>query len=411
MKIKIGIVFILFCILSYSDESKAQTSFKVCDVEKATEVLVTSSYFEAIKSYTLSRVEEVKKEALDHNPKIQAHATGKGKLIPGQFHPLVQAVYLAYKDHRPLVLSPDMVWLSLTQGFALHINENAEKLRDKLVHFEGKKQIDVSGGGSMQALDNEGWAKLLPKFEDKIAEEVGKDLANLVNAKFSTTQLNETVAFQITLMDALSEYFAYSATFSCGIPEIILEGTPEDWEIIEKRIKAFEDYELDWWIKEVKPILKEFTLASSGKVNKDFWSSIFQINTINMVCYQEQYVTGWISKFFPYIKGGDKYIKNPMLEVGLDKIILKNKTTEVINNYQLPSLQTSDFPSGISKAEILCNDNGIFYDMHFYAGFLGIKQDTKTLALRPEIAWLVYDTGKKPNKERIEEYWKAKEGD
>ena len=44
----------------------------------------------------------------------------------------------AYAEHRPLVLSPDMVWLIISQGFANYANEHAEMLRDKLVSHEGK---------------------------------------------------------------------------------------------------------------------------------------------------------------------------------------------------------------------------------------------------------------------------------
>lgn len=408
MKLKVTISLTLLLTVFYYSQIKAQISFKVCEVKKATTALETSTYYNAIKSYTLSKVSKANKTKLDHAPKIQAYSEGQDKLIQGHFNPLIQATYLAYAKHRPLVLSPDMVWLSITQGFALHINENAEKLRKKLVHFEGKKQIDISGGSSMQALDNRGWAMLLPKFEDKISSYVGKELTNLVNVKFSTTKLNESVAFQVTLMDALSEYFAYSATFSCGIPEIILEGTPKDWKALETRIESFEKYELDWWTNELKPILKEFRLASEGEVNKDFWSAIFQINNIDMVCYNQEYVTGWITKLFPYTKSGDKYMKNPMLSVSLDKITIDNKSKKIISNYQLPAIETSDFPSGISKADILCNDNGVFYDMKFYAGFMGVSQNETTLALRPEIAWLVYDTGKKPSKESMDMYKKSK---
>src|SRR5690349_14786617 len=45
----------------------------------------------------------------------------------------VQIVDAAFALHYPLVLSPDDVWLCLAQGFARHVNENAEKLRERFV--------------------------------------------------------------------------------------------------------------------------------------------------------------------------------------------------------------------------------------------------------------------------------------
>jgi hypothetical protein len=46
---------------------------------------------------------------------------------------------LAYAGHRPVALSPDMIWLMICQGVAHHINANAEQLRPQFV-----KHPDVS---------------------------------------------------------------------------------------------------------------------------------------------------------------------------------------------------------------------------------------------------------------------------
>jgi hypothetical protein len=48
-----------------------------------------------------------------------------GKIL----NPLFDAVLLAFYDHRPLALSPDMVWLAIAQGFASHVNLHAEEMR------------------------------------------------------------------------------------------------------------------------------------------------------------------------------------------------------------------------------------------------------------------------------------------
>ncbi|MEM1030549.1 MAG: DUF4419 domain-containing protein [Myxococcota bacterium] len=48
-------------------------------------------------------------------------------------HALVNAVHLAFSQHRPLRLSPDAIWLTISQGFARHIEENAEALRPAFV--------------------------------------------------------------------------------------------------------------------------------------------------------------------------------------------------------------------------------------------------------------------------------------
>lgn len=38
---------------------------------------------------------------------------------------LIAALHLCWSNHYPLVLTPDMIWLCIAQGFALHVNANA----------------------------------------------------------------------------------------------------------------------------------------------------------------------------------------------------------------------------------------------------------------------------------------------
>lgn len=59
-------------------------------------------------------------------------------------NPVLNGYINAYKEHRPIVINPDMIWLMICQGFAHHINNNAEQLRHKLVNFEGKHLISVT---------------------------------------------------------------------------------------------------------------------------------------------------------------------------------------------------------------------------------------------------------------------------
>ena len=49
----------------------------------------------------------------------------------------------AYADHRPIVLSPDIIWNVIAQGFSQHVNNNPEALRDRIVYHE-KDKIELS---------------------------------------------------------------------------------------------------------------------------------------------------------------------------------------------------------------------------------------------------------------------------
>jgi hypothetical protein len=156
---------------------------------------------------------------------------------------------------------------------------------------------------------------------------------------------------------------------TCGITEVTLEGTTADWELVLKKAQRLEQYEMKWWIKELVPVLKEFVAASKGKVNKKFWEEIYKRSSPGS---GTPYNTGWINKFFPYIVVGEEVQKN-----------------EDLNR----SLTTENYTSGMSKADFYWMYYGSVFQMEFLAGFVGMAQDPKTKALRPEIGWALRAPG------------------
>lgn len=65
------------------------------------------------------------------------------KLVEKGTHPVLSGFLQAYQEHRPVTISPDMVWLLICQGFAQHVNNNAEALQEKFVDFTGQKELVV----------------------------------------------------------------------------------------------------------------------------------------------------------------------------------------------------------------------------------------------------------------------------
>ncbi|MFM8214988.1 MAG: hypothetical protein ACKN82_10145 [Pirellula sp.] len=60
-----------------------------------------------------------------------------GKLVDGVLcHPLLGALHLAFAGHRPVCLSPDIIWLTLTQGLAFHkiVHVHIDRLDLQLFH-------------------------------------------------------------------------------------------------------------------------------------------------------------------------------------------------------------------------------------------------------------------------------------
>ena len=184
---------------------------------------------------------------------------------------------------------------------------------------------------------------------------------------------------------------------TCGIPEITLEGTVEDWQMIEAKAQELAQYDLEGWINGLMPVLKQFTAAAEGEVDKDFWESIYKWNSVGS---GNAYITGWILKFFPYKKVDDRLVP----------FAIRKQAVASDNSYGFTAT-TGQFTSGLSKADMLWDYHGTFYSMELMAGFVGFHQDPETLSLRPEISWAVIDKNEKPSDEDIESYWKGGDED
>jgi len=158
----------------------------------------------------------------------EAHRIAATELVAGpSVHPLVLAVHLAFAEHRPLVLTPDAIWLCIAQGLATHIELHAEALRSRLVRHTGKLNLDVRRDDFVLGDPNNDWPAAVDGLVAQIRDHIG-GRANLFLADFSTTTPFDRTASQIALMGAMRDYFSYSVSTMCGIPEITLTGTPED---------------------------------------------------------------------------------------------------------------------------------------------------------------------------------------
>ena len=64
-------------------------------------------------------------------------------------HAVFNGYVEAYKQHRPITISPDIIWLLIIQEFANQINNNTESLRSMFVNFDGKQELTVKQDNMM----------------------------------------------------------------------------------------------------------------------------------------------------------------------------------------------------------------------------------------------------------------------
>ena len=295
----------------------------------------------------------------------------------------------AYAGHYSVILSPDAIWTLISQGFCHHISLNTEKLKDKIVNHEGKMEISVISEYDLYSplMD---WDTLLNGFDIQIAENTKGNIADIMRADFSTTGNTERITSQVTLMSAVKSYFDFAAIHTiCGIPTITIEGTPDDWRKIIKKVESLRNYDLGWWVDDLKPILQEFVNASEGNVNKDFWQNIVKKdrpesmkNGAGCGVKDATKFDGWFLKFMPFDKDG----RTP------DTVVYGR-------NDMLPSVVSAPFTYIVKDAtgNIISKT-----PMEIMSGFVGIDVNENTYTMRPHIGWMVSEKNNKGIAEKIQ---------
>ena len=89
---------------------------------------------------------------------------------------LIQGLIAAYKNHYPITVTPDMIWLLFMQGFSRYMEKYSEQVRDKFVDFTGKKDLKVERlDYSPYTATKEVWDGIIQEYVQKIGNHVGKE--------------------------------------------------------------------------------------------------------------------------------------------------------------------------------------------------------------------------------------------
>ena len=128
----------------------------------------------------------------------------------------------------------------------------------------------------------------------------------LMTTPFSSTSPLESTIFKISLMEAAQHYFQYYCMTACGIPEICVRGTVDDYEDIKRRLADIGKLlgGLKWWTDKISQTMITDTVR--GNPGEAWW------NTIESKSWPGSGVpsmTEWISDFISLTKSVDRTIK------------------------------------------------------------------------------------------------------
>ena len=287
-------------------------------------------------------------------------------------HTVFNSFVDAYRHDRPVTISPDIIWLLIVQGFSNHVNFHAEKLRSKFVNFYGQKELHVFRQG--QNFTKDDCISIIPEFVDQISKYTGKEIIDTLTPNFTTTTPVSVTSAQLSIMCAMKHYFKYVChKCICHFPFIVVEGQKSDWEEILEKLNIIEKYDLKFWVKSLRPIIRKIIDSFNGNINKKFWKNMLHI-VDSRGAYHPGYTNGWLTEFFLYDKYGQR-----------------------VNGYI--STKT-ELTSEILKIPFVVDFSGKTVNYEFLTGFFGVTQDTKTSSIKPVIGWAVrrLDDEEKPEK-------------
>jgi hypothetical protein len=290
---------------------------------------------------------------------------------------LIQGLVTAYKNHFPITITPDMIWILILQGYSRFMDKYSELVREKYVNFSGQKTLHINRYGlSVSMATEKDWDGIIDEVVEQIGDHIGETTILNLQSDFTTTNSTTLVTSQASIMSAMKHYFKYEVLMGgCGISYITLEGSLEDWEKIKSKLKYLSNFALNWWTKHLIPIIDNIIKTKQYfKKNKqinneliDFWKTMIRIKGKGDM-YDPHILNGWIIKFIPNL-----YDEHP-------------KLFEELNENEIPD-QIISCPLKIIED----NSDGfkVVYNCDIASGFYGMIQDKKSLAVRPVIGYAI----------------------
>jgi hypothetical protein len=207
---------------------------------------------------------------------------------------LIQVLSMAYSAHRKVAIKPQDIWFIVMCEIAKIIKHHPEECRELFTASAEKTTIMVQTDDVTQ-IDLEAVAM-------QLKEMMPVGIHNFIPT-LSTMVPEARIALCAALCDGVQVFYNYM-TYCCGIPEIRVDGTAEDWETLSKAAHEIDQmfYKVGLtaahnYMAQVSVILHHIANSfndSNGLVA--FWKDIFTQENIGSG--GELLINGWITKLF-----------------------------------------------------------------------------------------------------------------
>ena len=272
----------------------------------------------------------------------------------------------AYSKHCDLIIRPDDIWLTILSQLSYHINANAEDFRDKFVAHKGQKTLRVVARAyTIETIDWDEVSDKMAKVVDK--ELVDKTLTEWILPYFSTTERADRTCAAMFLFTCMKKYFKFEFHTRCGIPNVTLEGTKEDWVDIQLRLQNLDSWNdtTRAWKVLLDPIITRFIAAFDGNQDQDFWA---HIASPEFQGSGQHTLGGWVTAFCVFEQdgkfNGNRHVKNTWAK----------EKRYVLDGVVYPIIGEEDIPRERAEVDVdLIDQEGEAHPAVLVVGNLGMK--------------------------------------
>lgn len=284
----------------------------------------------------------------------------------------------AYNKHQAVTLDPNDVWIAFLVQVGFYVNGRAEALRDKLVGFPGKKELVVVGDGGLKTADYVGLTQSMAEAIQGAIRD--PDMADLLVPDWSTTTETHRMAARIALMSSMQSYFQYKYSLRCGIPEVTLKGTVEDWVDMQTRAKkvvalfGIADADgvnhLQVWGDSIDQMMGYMAESRKGNPSLTFWDTVAHRSGGGS---GPTYLSGWVTLFSYFTVSGnvnDTCAPSCRDRYGFTQLTGKSKAPDLL--FFAPVIDTQDLQPGTISVPIVVEDKmeNVEYPCQLVAGNL-----------------------------------------
>ena len=197
---------------------------------------------------------------------------------------------------------------------------------------------------------------------DLIQSKVKNDVTDDFLPHFTTSTTLQTSLKHLAVMDSMQRYFSYKMVCACGIENVGLLGSLNDWNMLRVKVDGMKKFyladksgyfgSLREWVDDLLVIVDQFVNTYQGKVDVKFWNKVMSQQGAPLGSGSTTVVDGWLLTF-------------------------------LVGNYK-EKCDIDDIPSLRFNVPVDVDDNGYQFKVRVVGGFTGVIRDETTNTFYPQ---------------------------